>query len=233
MTVQGESGYRQATTRRTSADRLSDSTGGRSSTRARSQTNVSGGTIVIAGAFIGQGGTVDVQTGAIELDGGSLSGSFAITQGTFSLNGTVALEDGLNVSGAGTLDLVGGTTTLSDTASLSNFAMNGGTLIVDGTATLPTFAQSGGTLTGAGTLTVTGLTTWTGGSMTGTGTTDAAGGLAVGDAGINAQVSLDQRTLDNGGAGSIISGYAYGQLLLSSGATLDNEPGASFTFLSD
>ena len=78
------------------------------------QANVSGGTIVIAGAFIGQGGTVDVQTGAIELDGGSLSGSFAITQGTFSLNGTIALEVGLNVSGAGTLGLVGGTTTLSE-----------------------------------------------------------------------------------------------------------------------
>ena len=122
------------------------------------------GTSGIAAAFVGQGGTVDVQTGTIKLDGGSVSGTFSITQGTFSLNGTEALDDGLNVSGAGTLDLVGGTTTLSDTASLSNFAMSGGTLIVDGTATLPNFAQSGGTLTGAGTITVTGLTTWTGGS---------------------------------------------------------------------
>ncbi len=177
------------------------------------------GSSVINAAFTGGGGSVDVQTGSLSLVGGSLGGTFSITAdaGTFSLDGSVVLEDGLNVTGTGALGLTGRTTTLNGTATLSNFA------------------QSGGTFTGPGTLTVTGLTTWTGGTMSGSGITNANGGMAIGDAGLYDQMFLDQRTLNNAGTATIAdeaSYYPYG-LLLSSGATVDNEPGATFDFIAD
>ena len=160
------------------------------------------GSSAINAAFTGGGGSVDVQTGSLSLVGGSLGGTFSITAdaGTFSLDGSVVLEDGLNVTGTGELGLTGGTTTL------------------DGAATLSKLAQSGGTFTGPGTLTVTGLTTWTGGTMSGSGITNANGGMTVGDAGLYDQMFLDQRTLNNAGTATVAdeaSYYPYGLLLSS------------------
>ena len=69
--------------------------------------------------------------------------------------------------------------------------------------------------------------------MSGTGTTNANGGLTLGAAGTTDQETLDGRTLNNFGAATLAAvNVSYG-LLLSSGATFDNKPGASFTFTTD
>ena len=145
---------------------------------------------------------------------------FTVT-GTVSLDfGGYVLEAGLNASGTGTVDLTAGTATVA------------------GSATLPNLQQTGGTLTGPGTLTVTGLTTWYGGTMAGSGTTSAIGGMKIGDPGAGTYGEyLDQRTLDNAGPATLDWAYnaasGYRGLYLSSGTTLDNQPGASFSFISD
>ena len=110
--------------------------------------------------------------------------------------------------------------------------LTGGTVTVAGTAILPDLAQTGGTLTGAGTLKVTGPITWAGGNEWGTGTTDAEGGMTLGDQ-VGDQEFLDQRTLDNAGAATLAGFSSSYGLYLSSGATIDNEAGATFAFATD
>ena len=71
--------------------------------------------------------------------------------------------------------------------------------------------------------------------MSGSGTTNADGGMSIGDPGSNEQMFLDQRTLNNAGDATFADAYPvypYG-LFMSSGATFDNQPGASFAFISD
>jgi YD repeat-containing protein len=124
--------------------------------------------------------------------------------------------------------------TINSLSSQDALVISGGVLsIASASSIIRSLTISGGTLTGAGDLTVAGLTTWTGGTMSGTGTTNANGGLAIGAAGAFDQEFLDQRTLKNAGAATLAgfnSGYG---LFLSSGATLENQAGASFALTSD
>ncbi len=180
-----------------------------------SKTGGTGTSTISSGVTLTSTGAINAGTGTLSLrGGGSLGGTYTVT-GTVSLDaGDFTLADGLDVSGAGTMGLTGGTVTVA------------------GAATLPDLVQTGGTLTGAGTLTVTGPITWAGGSESGTGTTVADGGMTVGDQ-LGNQEFLDQRTLDNAGAATL-AGYSSGYgLYLSSGATIDNEAGASFAFITD
>ena len=180
-----------------------------------SKTGGTGTSTIGSGVTLTSSGAINAGTGTLSLQGGgSLGGTFTVT-GTVSVDaGDFTLDDGLDVSGAGTVGLSGGTVTVA------------------GAATLPDLVQTGGTLTGAGTLTVTGQTTWAGGNESGTGTPDAQGGMNIGDQ-LGDQEFLDQRTLDNAGSATL-AGYSSGYgLYLSSGATIDNEAGASFAFITD
>jgi hypothetical protein len=168
-------------------------------------------------AFSSTAGVLDITTGIISLAGGGDLGGDSTIVGSLNLaGGTFTLDDGLDVSGTGTVNLTGGTTTVAGIATLSNFS------------------QSGGTLTGGGTLTVTGQLTWFGGEESGAGTTNPDGGLVIGNENLAGYGEyLDQRTLNNFGTATLdSSGYGYG-LYVSSGGTIDNEAGASFAFVSD
>jgi hypothetical protein len=101
------------------------------------------------------GGTVNVQSGTLQLNGGgSAAGSFAVSSGaTLQFNGDYALENGAAITGAGLTRLTGGN------------------LSVNASVGVPRFEQTGGGLTGAGALAVGNALTWSGGTMSGTGNT--------------------------------------------------------------
>ncbi len=176
------------------------------------------GTSVVGITFDALGGSVDVETGTISLNGGGELGSTFSLTGTLSLDSdNYTLDNGLSVSGSGTMGLTGATATVTGNATLSNLT------------------QSGGTLTGAGTLTVSGLTTWTGGYESGAGSTNANGGLTIGGSDNAAyQEFLDGRMLNNQGAATLaVNPSEGGALYFLDGATFNNKAGASFSFITD
>jgi hypothetical protein len=163
------------------------------------KSNSSGTTFLSA---FNNSGTVEVQTGTIQLFGGSLeSGTFTVDAGAtlaFSV-GTYALTPSSLVTGAGDVTFNAGVANLSGAYTLTgNTTLNGGTANFIADATLPTLTLLNGTLDGEGTLTVSGLLTWQGGTMSGTGRTEAAGGIALTDPAAGLAPTLS-RVLDNQG----------------------------------
>ena len=136
----------------------------------------------------------------------------------------------------GAISFTGATVTVGGRYSVAGTTyVSAGEVDFSSSASTGTLMQVGGTIGGSGILTVTGPTKWTGGTMSGTGTTNADGGLTIGDPGSNEQMFLDQRTINNAGDATFADAYPvypYG-LFLSSGATIDNQKGASFAFISD
>jgi len=130
-------------------------------------------------------------------------------------------------------DSVNSVTVVSSSTSID---ISSGTLTIAATSNVAGgLTLSGGNLSGSGTVNVSGATTWNGGTMSGTGTTVADGGLSIGVAGAYRQMFLDGRTLENFGPATLSEAdqnCSYG-LFLSSGATFDNEAGASFAFATD
>ncbi len=78
-------------------------------------------------------GSVDVQTGRLTLaEGGTSTGSFEVDAGAvLELNGTHTLATGATMTGAGTLEIVGGTLNASGigTVTLGNFIQQSGTTL--------------------------------------------------------------------------------------------------------
>ncbi len=142
----------------------------------------------------------------------------------------------INLSGitvthsSSTPDSVNSVTVASGTAA----GLSNGTLSIAAASTISgNLIMSGGTLTGAGTVTVDGLLTWSGGTMSGSGTTIAQGGMALGGTAANTHFTelLSARTLENFGTATLTSYYTYpiyDGLWFDTGATLVNEPRASF-----
>ncbi len=153
-------------------------------------------------------GTVEVQTGTLNLSGGGTSsGDFTGAPGatlqfgggthnldanadittantTFS-GGTVNHAGVYNTSG--TTTVTGGTTNLTGTLTSLGTTLNitNGTLNLSGSpASVGTYTQGSGILAGTGTLTVTGAATITGGQMTGTGTTTLQGPTSISVSGL-------------------------------------------------
>src|SRR5271166_5235270 len=145
----------------------------------------------------------------------------------------------INISGitvthtSNTSDLVNSLTVANGTT----FSLSNGSLSIAAASTISgNLTMSGGTLSGAGNLTVDGQLTWSGGTMSGTGTTIANGTLALGTSGNAASNEpLVGRTLENFGTATVAYNPNYGGsgFYLASGATLNNEAGASFAFVSD
>src|SRR5207244_3988925 len=92
--------------------------------------------------------------------GASDSGAYSLASGTHLRLNAAARTFGASasVSGAGTLDLIGGMATFTGTS-------------------IPNMTQSGGTATGS--FTITGSSTWSGGEITGSGTTTVASGATL------------------------------------------------------
>jgi hypothetical protein len=143
-------------------------------------------------------GTVQAQTGTINLTGGGThTGSFDGSAGTIQF-------------GANTHELNAGTS-LSGSTQLA-----GGTLNVNSAVAATTFTHSAGTLQGAASFTTSDLYTWTGGAMFGSGVTSADGGISLGGASVK---DLNGRTLNNP-ATATWSGT--GSFRVGSGSVVDN-----------
>ncbi len=179
-----------------------------------------------SGIAFNNSGAVNVQSGALELDGGGTgTGSFAISSGA-TLNfaaGTYDLNAGSTLSGAGTMQVSGpgrlnfnaGSLNLTGTMSIS-----GGEANFNAAASTAQLVLSGGNLSGSAALTVSGLFTWNGGTLSGTGVTNANGGILM-----DGTLALDQRTLNNA-AGQTATQAATlnndANLVFSNGATFNN-----------
>ena len=197
------------------------------------------GTFIVAGTLAKTAGTGAsvitaplTDTGAIGVSTGTIS-----FQATAGFSAAVTLSASANAAlafDAGTSDLAGGAT-LSGAGSV---LIRGGTVSIDGSVSdsATTTTLTGGTLTGAGTLTVTGGFSWINGTMSGTGTTVLDGSSAFGTTGTAASYeTLSGRTLNVFGAATVGYNPSYGGngFVLSGGATLDVEAGASLSFISD
>jgi phage baseplate assembly protein gpV len=164
-----------------------------------------GGTgTTVLGTTLHNSGSVEVRTGALNLNANQAStGVFTVDAGA-TLNfggGTQLLEPASSVGGDGSVTFSG-----SNLILLGSYSVNGGTTISGGTTTfdadvtLPTLTLSNGTLGGPATVTVTGMLTWTGGTMSGSGQTNANGGIAMSG---NNDKGLDGRTLNNAGTATM------------------------------
>jgi hypothetical protein len=95
--------------------------------------------------------------------------------------------------------------------------------------TVASLTQSDGTLTGSDAVTISGLTAWTGGTMSGTGSTVAAGGLQLGSTdGAYHIETVECRTVTNTRTANWTGA---GEIDLFSGATFNNQAGATFNDL--
>lgn len=146
---------------------------------------VGGGTFAIDNVALNNTGSVNVNSGTLQLNGGgSSTGSFAVDIGTVLEfgGGTHNLNSGAAITGAGTTSVTGGTANFNTGSSINTVAtISGGTMNVNtgATVTLPTLTQSVGTLGGTGTVAITGVFAWSGGSQTGAGITNANGGMTL------------------------------------------------------
>jgi uncharacterized repeat protein (TIGR01451 family) len=169
------------------------------------------------------GGTVEAQSGTLQLTGdGDHSGAFDVASGAvlqFS-DGTHILDASATIAGAGDVTFSSGTNIISGTITgLSGLlSLSGGTLYLDGSASVPAVRLSSGTLGGSSILTVTEVMTWTGGTMTGSGMTVIAAGADLGLSGGYGK-SLDGRVLDNQGTVTMVG---TGNLDLLNGAVFSN-----------
>jgi len=208
-----------------------------------SKTGGTGTSYVNTGITLNDTGTVQASTGTLGLrGGGTISGAAIMTADAgadLDFNaGTYTSTAGSSITGAGTgtISFTGASVTVNGTYSFAGLTyVIAGEVDFNSSASTATLTQVGGTIGGTGTLTVTGLTTWTGGTMSGTGATDANGGLTIGGTSTNTTYHefLSGWTLNNYGAATLSGFYNTDGLFFTSGATLNNEPGASFDITTD
>ncbi len=146
-------------------------------------------------------GTVNVQSGTLNLSGGGTDVRASYTgAGTIQFGGGIRTLDAAS-SITGNALFSGGTTTLNGGAGTGLMTVSGGTATFNGTVTTGALTQSSGLLNGTGTFTVSGLSTLSGGRESGAGTTIALGGAAFS----TTSFSLDGgRTLQLGGTSTAI-----------------------------
>jgi hypothetical protein len=165
------------------------------------------------GPALNNSGTVDVQSGVLQLGGGGNSSGAWIAEngGTLAFNGgTMTLSNGSTFSGAGLL-------TQSGTFS---------TLNITGSVTAATFTIAAGNLQGSGTFTVTGTLDWTGGNI------NNANGIVSIPVGAtlllegNADKSFSGGTLNLAGT---TTWKDSGNFNLGGSGTINNLAGATFT----
>ncbi len=148
---------------------------------------------------------------------------------------TSADDAQINFSGI-SVSYASGSGSVNSLTSQANLDLSSGSLSITTTSSISGgFTMSGGTFSPASILTVSGPMTWTGGTINGGGTLTAQGTLSLGNATAFVSESLSGATLNNAGSATLAGKNSiinYG-LLLASGATFDNLPGASFTFQTD
>jgi large repetitive protein len=144
----------------------------------------------------------------------STGATFTVASGAFlygSSSDTRTFDATSSITGAGSLQMQGGTTTIAGTVSTSILA-SGGTITVNSAATqsIPTLVMGGGTFDGSANVSLTGTAmTWTGGTVGGSGTLSIPAGATVS---ITGYPYFDGRPVTN--AGTILfttTNYAYVQ----------------------
>lgn len=134
-------------------------------------------------------GTIDVDTGILEINGGgSSSGTIDVAMGaevTFNSNNSFTFQNGASSTGAGLVRVSGGTVDLNGTTSFTNLRVSGGTLNVNGNTQVANLQidseTAGGTVSGSGTITLTGPSSWRNGTLIGP--TPGMGQLTLGGVG--------------------------------------------------
>ena len=175
-----------------------------------------------------QAGTVGVPAGTTLALGGSFTGNpsitgagtFEVVGGTSTLGGTVNVS-GSNVFNRGSIDFIGAYTCTNNV-----MAFTGGEAYFDGSGTVsPNILNLNGTLGGGQNVTVTGAMNWTGGTMNGSGRTIISHGATLTLATFTGYGGVYQitRTLENGG--TVVWGGGNWNL---NDAVITNDPGASF-----
>ena len=186
-------------------------------------------------------GTVNVQSGTLNLSGGGTDiGASYTGAGTIQFSGgTRTLDATSSINGNALFS--GGTTTVNGGVGTGLMTVTGGTATFNGTVTTGALTQSSGLLNGTGILTISGLSTLSGGRESGSGTTIAQGGALFS----TTNFSLDGgRTLQLGGASTAtgtsvqinlngadpstgLSDTGSGNLTIASGATFNDQTTAS------
>jgi len=141
------------------------------------------GTTGLSGVqFHNNGGTVQIDEGRVQLvSGGSFSGESVLAAGTLQqTGGAIAIVDETLITGAGILEVAGGSFNVVGDASVDRLTL------------------SSGQLTGSGALTITDQGLWTGGNMVGSGRTAIAADATLAISG--AAIKRLSRSLENAGA---------------------------------
>ena len=186
---------------------------------------VATGTTVLQMLF-NNSGMVDVQTGTLTLGdsiGGTAAstGPFVISSGAwlrFAGSSSQTLNTGATVTGAGSVEFIGGTVALNGTynvggttsvtggaptfyssATLGTLTVTAGTATFNSSVSSGAITLSAGTLTGTGAINATSLN-WTGGTMAGTGSTSISGPLTISG---TSSKGLNSRTLINKGMATV------------------------------
>jgi hypothetical protein len=190
---------------------------------------------------------VDLQSGTLQLGGGTHTGDFDFTNAVLELRGTSNFDSGSDLTGTtfkvtdgvhnfnlgssytvtGSSTFSGGTTTFNSSVAAVSGAVtiNGGVANVNQNLSTTTLNLFFGTLGGSGTVDVSGLTTWSGGNMSGSGITNANGGLAL--TGFRVDL-LNSRTINNAGPATF-NGTANGFVSADGLTVFNNLATGSFT----
>ncbi|HEX2832283.1 MAG TPA: hypothetical protein VHW00_04670 [Thermoanaerobaculia bacterium] len=158
------------------------------------------GTTSLTNVTMTNGGTIQVLTGTLNPSIVNSTGAIALTGNLVIDSDTVTLSGASDVSGAGLLQVAGGT------------------LTVDNTDTIPNFELASGTLNGTGTLSI-GTGAWSGGTMSGSGTTNVPNTATLTISGPSGKSVQRALTIANGGTVTISGG---GTINFSSGGNINN-----------
>src|ERR1035437_8150527 len=179
-------------------------------------------------------GTVDVQSGTVNLaGGGSLGGGGSVAAGAqLNFTGGSFSGESFSATGPGLASFAGGSANLSGNVSLVNLRVTGGTVTINGT--IASLILAGGTLAGTNGI-LSGLMTWTSGTMgSGSILTIATNGVLV-LAG-SAQKTLygtitNAGTIQITGSGALYcyGGYEAGKLINLAGGLVDIQSDVSIT----
>ena len=167
------------------------------------------------GVAFNNSGSINVQSGRLQLAGGSTSGAATIIGGVVEDVGTHTLHEGASITGAGQFAVMGSLNVVGD-ASVARLALSG---------------SSNNVITGAGDLTVQEELTWSSGDMTGAGKTIVAAGGTLNITGEEHKRLL--RTLDNAGTavydGINLSFGVFGESV----GVINNLAGGDFTVIGE
>jgi hypothetical protein len=184
------------------------------------------------GPLFDNSGLVQIQTGALSLDGGGTNrGAIVLTSGTtLALGGTHTFQAGSAASGPGGVWVYSGALNMQGSFTVASLTNNSGTITFSsgGTPTITNLLLNGGTLLGSDSVVIPGAFTWTSGTLGSGGpspTMVVNGGVTLS----GSQKYFYGGMLINRGVGR----WDSGQVTCYNTALLSNAPGATLDFLAD